>query len=813
MKRGMIFAVLLLAGLPSILSADDGKGHPVPDDPVFSPAYFWMWNGKLDAAKLIAQLEDMHAHGLRNVCIHPFPKGFRDWFPTEMAPDYLTDGYLEVFTKVVRRAGELGMHAYLYDEGGWPSGGACGLVAASDSEQQFVPQEIALGPDGKPSVGLRKYPQGRAPYPSVIARGTTQRFIELTHDAYAKSLGADVGTTVRIAFTDEPDMPRDWSGKSLAWTDDFAAEFKRRKGYDIMPHVPALIADGTYTNAALAKVRIDKMDVRADLYVERYLAPLRGWCQKHGMMSGGHLNNEDTPESALRQGHGSLLRSLRAMDVPGVDVIWRQLFPAAGGAPAKVNPFPRYAASAMHQNGGRFALSESFGIFGDSVSPAQMKWVVDYQMVRGINTFVFGYLAQSNAKHWMTLFEPHAGPAVPAWDFMPHFFRYIERTSRFLSRGCPGAEIAVLLNTRAFWAGKSEAEDAAKAHYAVAGELDAMNCDYDFVEDRDIANAAVKSGGKLKIGAMEYAALVLPSEAWMLEEAKQKIAEFKAAGGIVAQGCDLAQVPRMLRVTGDGARAIRILKRIDGSRRIWFVMNEDWQERSVELAFPEKGRVVRYDPERDSFEFASGDGDVHRTFGGGEALVYVTGDDAVKVTGGTDVDSSDVATRRGLPVKTLASGWTLKALVSHEVGASDFEIKPCGAEAKSVSLGDWRDVLGRTFSGKALYRIEFESEVEGDARLDLGDVKWCASARLNGDDLGARFFGPFCWPAKLKKGQNVLEVTVANLLVNQVGDDAIRDRVLRDFQPNGTYDRFQRPFDKKNHESGLFGPVIIRLGP
>ena len=789
MKREVFCALLLLSGLPPVAFADGGRGCSVPDDPVFSPAYFWMWNGTLDAPKLCAQLEDMHAHGLRNVCIHPFPKGFRDWFPTEMAPNYLTDGYLDAYAKVVHRAGELGMHAYLYDEGGWPSGGACGLVAASDPKQRFVPREIALDPDGKPRVRMRAYPKGRAPYPSVIERGTTQRFIELTHDAYAKRLDGSIGKTVRIAFTDEPDMPKDAAGTSLAWTSDFDAEFKRRMGYDIMPHVPALIADGEHTNAALAKVRIDMMDVRADLFVERYLSPIRDWCRAHGIAPGGHLNNEDTPEFALKQSHGSLLRSLRAMDVPGVDVIWRQLFPAAAGAPAKVNPFPRYAASAMHQNGGRFALSESFGIFGDSVSPAQMKWIVDYQMVRGINVFVFGYFAQSNAKQWMTLFEPHSGPAVPAWDFMPHFFRYIERTGRFVAQGRPGADTVVLLNTRAFWAGKDDAEKAAEAHYAAARELDAMNCDYDFAEDRDIANAAVKPGGKLKIGAMDYGAIVLPSEEWMLEEAKGKIAEFKAAGGIVAHGLDLAQVPRTLRVMGVGARAIRVMKRLDGNRRIWFVVNEDMEERSVELAFPEKGRVVRYDPERDSFEAASGDGNVRRTFGGGEAVVYVTGDDEVK---------------------KLSSGWTLKPIVSYEVGATDFEIKRCDVAAKSVSLGDWRGALGDTFSGKALYRVEFDSDAAGDALLDLGEVKWCASARLNGDDLGPRFFGPFRWPAKLKKGRNVLEVTVVNLLVNQVGDDAIRDRVLRDFQPNGKYDHYQRPFDRANHESGLFGPVTIR---
>ena len=139
-------------------------------------------------------------------------------------------------------------------------------------------------------------------------------------------------------------------------------------------------------------------------------------------------------------------------------------------------------------------------------------------------------------------------------------------------------------------------------------------------------------------------------------------------------------------------------------------------------------------------------------------------------------------------------------------------MKRCDDKAVAVSLGDWRGVLGETFSGKAAYRVEFVSDSEGDALLDLGDVKWCAAVRLNGKGLDARFFGPFRWPVTLKHGRNVLEVEVANLLVNQVGNDAIRDRIIRDFQPNGTYDRFQRPFDRLNHESGLFGPVTITFG-
>ena len=757
-----------------------------------------MWNAPLDAVALCAQLEDMHGHGMRNVCIHPFPKGFRDWFPTEMEPGYLTDGYLDAFAKVVRRAGELGMHAYLYDEGGWPSGGACGLVAASDGDDAFTPREVMPAANGGVDIRLRQYGAETAKYPSLVERGTTGRFIELTHDVYARRLGDDVGTTMRIAFTDEPDMPHDAQGRALAWTADFADEFQRRKGYDIVPFVAALVADKDMADTSLSKVRIDLMDVRADLFVERFLSPVREWCRAHGMLSGGHLNNEDIPESEAVLGHGSLLRSLRAMDVPGVDVIWRQLFPGK-----EANPFPRYAASAMHQNGGRFALSESFAIFGDSLSPAQMKWVLDYEMVRGVNLFVLGYSAQSNAKHWMALFEPHFGPVSPTWDFMPHFFRYIERTTRFISQGRPGAETVVLMNNRAFWVGKDGRDAAAAAHYAVSRELDAMNCDYDFAEDRDLASAVITADGRLRIGAMEYRAVVLPSEAWMLDEAKEALARFEGAGGIVAHGvAGLSKVPRTLGVTGEGARALRVMKRIDGDSRIWFLVNEDMKPRDVEIAFPYEGSVCRYDPETDATEAVAVDakGVLRRTFGPGEATIYVTGRVFGDAVCGRTARQNDA-----LPV----SGWTLRPLVSHVAGKEDFEIRPCDMQSQPVALGDWRGILGDTFSGKALYHAEFDSPDGGGAILDLGEVKWCASVRLNGEDLGARFFGPFRWNVILAKGRNILEVTVANLLANQLGDDAIRDRILRDWQPNGRYDSHMRPFDKDNHESGLFGPVTI----
>ena len=77
----------------------------------------------MDADNLIAQLRAMYDSGIRSVCLHPVPKEFRK-AASDMAPPYLSDEYFAIIREVVKEADRLGMHYYLYDEGGWPSGSA-----------------------------------------------------------------------------------------------------------------------------------------------------------------------------------------------------------------------------------------------------------------------------------------------------------------------------------------------------------------------------------------------------------------------------------------------------------------------------------------------------------------------------------------------------------------------------------------------------------------------------------------------------------------------------------------------------------------
>ena len=194
----------------------------------FAPGYFWSINGRMDADVMISQLKDMAEHGARSVCMLPLPREFR--WNSRMEPSYLSPEYHAVVEKVASAADRLGMHWYLYDEGGWPSGSACGQVWASDPGR-FSRTYAELDEQGKVRiVKVAEHPERYAAVPDVLVPGVTERFLELTHASYAGYLKKYFGKSIRFAFTDEPTFSVCGPGK-LGWTADLPQEFLRRKGY------------------------------------------------------------------------------------------------------------------------------------------------------------------------------------------------------------------------------------------------------------------------------------------------------------------------------------------------------------------------------------------------------------------------------------------------------------------------------------------------------------------------------------------------------------------------------------------------------
>jgi hypothetical protein len=120
------------------------------------------------------------------------------------------------------------------------------------------------------------------------------------------------------------------------------------------------------------------------------------------------------------------------------------------------------------------------------------------------------------------------------------------------------------------------------------------------------------------------------------------------------------------------------------------------------------------------------------------------------------------AVPRGRDGKSLAVEWDVRF---RPVVGAPFERRVPQLFDLSLAAGD-PEVAG--FGGTATYRAEFDWEGEGLTVLSLGRVHGTASVRLNGKDLGTRWWGlpTYDAAAALQKGRNVLEVDVTPTLGN-----------------------------------------------
>ncbi|MBV9240741.1 MAG: glycoside hydrolase, partial [Acidobacteria bacterium] len=62
------------------------------------------------------------------------------------------------------------------------------------------------------------------------------------------------------------------------WTDDFLAEFQRRRGYDLKPFLPALVTD---FGPPTADIRYDWGRTITELFNDNFMVPVEAWAKQH----------------------------------------------------------------------------------------------------------------------------------------------------------------------------------------------------------------------------------------------------------------------------------------------------------------------------------------------------------------------------------------------------------------------------------------------------------------------------------------------------------------------------------------------------
>ena len=100
---------------------------------------FWSWNDELDPKELCDQIEWMHKNDIGGFFMHA--RG-------GLTTPYLGKKWFECVEACLKKAKELNMEAYAYDENGWPSGFGGGklLEDSENCDMYFTTSEGKFDP-------------------------------------------------------------------------------------------------------------------------------------------------------------------------------------------------------------------------------------------------------------------------------------------------------------------------------------------------------------------------------------------------------------------------------------------------------------------------------------------------------------------------------------------------------------------------------------------------------------------------------------------------------------------------------------------
>ena len=151
---------------------------------------------------------------------------------------------------------------------------------------------------------------GVDPQPEVFSKEGTQLLIQGYEAYWTPSIKGLLKQNGGDIFSDSHSIDG-FGAPSDVWSSNMASDFKTQVGYDLMPHLPALIDIGmdriwgprggsmdakhyyTYSDQSDIRIRADFNQLRTNLFIENRIKPFSDWA--HGYNLALRLQPEDTP--------------------------------------------------------------------------------------------------------------------------------------------------------------------------------------------------------------------------------------------------------------------------------------------------------------------------------------------------------------------------------------------------------------------------------------------------------------------------------------------------------------------------------------
>ena len=548
--------------------------HPTAE---YRGAPFWAWGGKPERETLFRQIDQFRQMGFGGFHIH---------CRLGLDTPYLSREFLQLVTACRDRAKQQGLLCWLYDEDGYPSGFAGGLVTADPAtRQQFLritaarletvdrqtavregkrflvaAFDVQLDADGMlahyarvpaetpaavgctrwyaygETVGSSAWFNGQS-YVNTMDKACVDRFTGLTLGAYKEAVGEDFGGMVPAIFTDEPNMAElrcleraeDPHGEAFFhWTADLPETFQAAYGFDLVDHLPELVWQLPGGAPSVARWRYH--DHACERFVQAFADNYGAQCATMGLRLTGHLLDEDTLCVQTKR-TGEVMRSYRGFAIPGMDLLANQLQLVTA----------KQVQSAVHQYGREGMLSELYGVAGWDFDFRGYKLQGDWQAALGVTVRVphlTWYTMKGSAKRD---YPASIGAHSPWYTEFPLLEEHFARLNTVLTRGRPVVRIAVIHPIESDWVlcgpeaqTGARRERQAKSFERLTKTLLQNLLDFDYIAESQLpALAGEIRQAQAAVGEMTYAAVVVPECVTLRNSTLDWLERFVAAGGQV----------------------------------------------------------------------------------------------------------------------------------------------------------------------------------------------------------------------------------------------------------------------------------------
>ncbi|HEY2584509.1 MAG TPA: glycosyl hydrolase [Tepidisphaeraceae bacterium] len=690
----------------------------------------------------------------------------------------------------------------------------------------------------------------------VLDPGAFHRYWDAVVEPLITDAGPMAGKTLKNLHTDS------WEVEAINWTPTLREEFEKRRGYDLLPFLPAIAGKIIDDRAKTNRFLFDFRRTLGDLAVAHHYVPFRDGAHRHGMLihpeSGGPHASPIDAQQCLGQD-----------DIP-MSEFWAWSPRHRVGDPNRF--FVKQPASAAHTYGHPICFAEGFTNIGlhwqeslwDNLKPS-----FDKALTEGLNVLVWHAFVCSPREMGLPGQQYFAGthfnPNTTWFEKSGPFIAYINRCQWMLQQGKFVADACCYYGNNVPNFAQLRSSD--PAHLGPGYDYDVITA------DAIIDRLSVRDGRLVLPDGMSYRVLVLPDQRAISLPVLRKVKQLVEAGATIlgprpleatgltnypasdaevkqladdlwgiqplaasrTNNAAAANTPKQIRTVGAGRVVtglttrdfllqdgihpdfdfsctskdadVSYIHRRDGDADIYFDANRATHDETLRCTFRVAGKAPElWDAVSGHHDFASA---CSESDGRTTVPLELPPCGSMLVVFRTPASAHPSRGERNTPPFTprqeLTGPWTVS-----------FDPKLGGpAQATFDHLESWtaRPEPGiRFYSGTATYHRTFDLAPDLRAGtpqlwLDLGGVRELAEVRLNGKSLGVVWSPPFrvdLTPG-LKPEGNELEIDVVNFWPNRIIGDASLPPEKRITRTNIRKLTQETPLI----ESGLLGPVRL----